>query len=218
VLGRDPTLGGGLVRKDGKLYIDKQTTAPFWPSIGITFDPPGAYDIRIRRTDAERNNEGTYDQCNWVSLKSLKFTSPLAPRKPRSILEMRIDGTDQLNSIIDEINCIATSELMTWDGVSWSVRLTRPGLCRHPAAPSATGRCRDRARLAGVPAMGGILQPGTGEQRRRAARGCGFVLDASTNVAPRRREKPLFDRDRQLQNDAAPTIRPAQLARLRGLD
>ncbi len=93
--------------------------------IPVKFPARGQYNVRIRRTTADRTGNSQFDQATWSVLRSIKNEDPIA--KPGlAKVALRIKATDQLSGVIDTFSCIAESVLPDWDSTtqSWITRRT----------------------------------------------------------------------------------------------
>jgi hypothetical protein len=118
---------------------------------------PGQYDVRITRGRSEfllltewkfqvsMFRVKPYLQATWTALRSVGSVS-VTPRADMLYLAMRIKATEQLNGLIDTVNCIAQSVLHVWDGASFSqVATSNPAWAYLDAACGiATERALDR--------------------------------------------------------------------------
>jgi hypothetical protein len=118
---------------------------------------PGQYDVRITRVKSqfslltEWKDEFSmfrvkpYHQALWTALRSVGPVS-VTPRADLLYLAMRIKATEQLNGLVDTVNCIAQSILPVWDGASFSeVATSNPAWAYLDAACGiATERALDR--------------------------------------------------------------------------
>lgn len=103
----------------------------------IKFPARGQYEVRIRRVsgDAEEEPEHTVqflDTVVWASLRSVRNDPPVQ-MPGLAMIAVRIRATDQLSNVIDDLNCIATSQVPDWNGSQWVTRPTRnpASLYRH---------------------------------------------------------------------------------------
>ncbi|HVJ31674.1 MAG TPA: host specificity factor TipJ family phage tail protein [Terriglobia bacterium] len=108
-------------------YIDN-STSPVRRS--FRFKPParGQYDVRVMRiSEDDGDNESTH--AVWTAIRSIQYGDPVTIRGV-AMVELRIKGTDQLNGVVDNFNCLCTSVLPVWDGNTWTPKPTRnPAWC-----------------------------------------------------------------------------------------
>lgn len=73
----------------------------------VRFPSRGQWEIRIRRTTADRNDDTTIqDKTYLAGLRSIKHAPPV--RKPGlALAAVRIRSSNQLNGTIDRLNCMA---------------------------------------------------------------------------------------------------------------
>lgn len=119
--------------------------------------PRGQYDVRITRVKSQFSlltewkddfsmfRVKPYHQATWSALRSVGPVS-VTPRADLLYLAMRVKATEQLNGLIDTVNCIARSILHVWDGASFSqVATSNPAWAYLDAACGvATERALDR--------------------------------------------------------------------------
>lgn len=93
--------------------------------------PTGQYDVRIRRTTADASGTNIIDQVYWTALRTIRNQEPIN-LKGLARIALRIKATDQLNGVVDQFNCMATSILNDWDATegAWVKRGTsNPASC-----------------------------------------------------------------------------------------
>tara|TARA_R110000803_G_scaffold210841_1_gene284330 strand:+ start:44363 stop:48370 length:4008 start_codon:yes stop_codon:yes gene_type:complete len=85
----------------------------------IKFDVAGQYDIRVKRANQEGDQQapGTIDSMVWALLRTFEPTDPILLSGLCS-MALRIKATDQLNNVVDELNAVAQTIALDWDGVS----------------------------------------------------------------------------------------------------
>lgn len=88
--------------------------------------PTGTYDVRLRRKTQDTTSTQTLDLVWWTALRAFKPGTPIA-RQGVCTQILRIKATDQLNGVVDNYNCVATSILLDYDNVSdsWIWRPTQ---------------------------------------------------------------------------------------------
>jgi len=92
----------------------------------LTWTPPTpgvSYDVRCRRTTADRSQVSYRDEVYWTMLRTVQTTSPAA-KKGVAFYALQIQATDQLNGTVDQLNMLVSSKLLDWDGSEWTVRNT----------------------------------------------------------------------------------------------
>ena len=76
--------------------------------------PAGQYDVRVKRSTADVTDPHILDKVYWTALRSIKHRDPI--RLPnRAKIALRIRATDQLNGVIDQLNCMVRSVVLDWD-------------------------------------------------------------------------------------------------------
>jgi hypothetical protein len=87
--------------------------------------PRGQYDVRLRRTTAEHPGwSNLLDHAVWTSIRTIRSAAPVRMTGV-ALIALRIRASGQLNGIIDQLTCVATSILPVFDGASWSSQPTR---------------------------------------------------------------------------------------------
>lgn len=114
---------------DPWITIERATAAPFWSSVEFVVPTVDQYDVRVRRSDADQNTSSTLDVLQWSSMKTVKTTPAIRPKKPHTIIELVLEATDQLSGMLDNFNVQVTSKLVGYDGTSY----TPVAATRNPA-------------------------------------------------------------------------------------
>ncbi|MGH6937920.1 host specificity factor TipJ family phage tail protein [Hypericibacter sp.] len=86
--------------------------------------PRDQYDVRVRRTTLDTADDKIVDKVWWTILRITTNTPPIAV-PGHTTIELVIKGTNELQGIVNELNCITTSILWDFDGTSWAWRPTR---------------------------------------------------------------------------------------------
>lgn len=86
--------------------------------------PRGQYDVRVRRTTADTDDDKIFDKSFWSRLRSISNEDPVRFNKPVAKTAFRIKASGQLNNFVDTMNCIATSILPVYDADNdnWDTR------------------------------------------------------------------------------------------------
>ena len=117
--------------------------------VGYSWRVPsqGQFDVRIRRTTLDRTSEREFDALYWTVLRSSTSRDPIAFGPPLARTVIVIRATDQLHGSIDDLNAIASSYALDWDGSAWVeaetsnqaslYRLVLQGPARATPAPDA---------------------------------------------------------------------------------
>lgn len=82
------------------------------------------YDVRLHRETADDNDSSVFDDVTWTALRTITNEDPLPVAELASIA-FRIKATDQLNGVIDQLNCIAESRVKDWNGSTWVEQATQ---------------------------------------------------------------------------------------------
>ena len=87
----------------------------------------GQYPVRLRRLNAPGGSRDV-DDTVWIALRS--FKSEIAFTRPTEAgIAFRLRASDQLNGIVDNLNCVVEWEHETYDGTQW----TAPMFTQNPA-------------------------------------------------------------------------------------
>jgi hypothetical protein len=112
---------------------------PYTIALRFQFETADTYEIEVVRTDKIEDGTDTsiiqasggditarYNESTVVLLKSSTYGQPVRPRLRHTMLEMRIQASDQLQGVVQNLSAIATSVLrMTSDGVTFTYGETR---------------------------------------------------------------------------------------------
>jgi len=109
---------GPELTRSPSFSITGSTTSAVRRSIRWIFDSRGQYDVRVKRTDPESTSTSRYDKAYLSALRSIQNENPVE-MEDLCLIAVRVRATDQLNGILDQFNCVATSLLPAWNGASW---------------------------------------------------------------------------------------------------
>jgi predicted phage tail protein len=137
-------------------YIDAGTydfTAsqgtPYMCGARILFPARGQYEVRVQRVTADTAVDTIRDELTWVGLNGITYRPPVAV-SGHALIALRIQATEQLNGIVQELSAVCTALLKTWDGSAWTDYVET----RNPAwayadilCGTANARALDRGRL-----------------------------------------------------------------------
>lgn len=113
------TVAAGTLEVPEFIVTDNSTTAvrsgQIWPVAR------GQYDVRIRRVTPDATDDKIFDQVTWTAIRTIRDTPPIT-EAGHCLVAIRIKATDELNGVVDEFNCIASSLLLDYDGTGWEER------------------------------------------------------------------------------------------------
>lgn len=110
---------------NGLVSVRAKDQTPFNVSCSITV-PKGKYDVEVTRMHpAHDPKKIILDDCAWTGLRSAADRPPLAPKVPHTIMELKLQASDQLQGVIQNLSAVCTSILPVWDGFTWTDRATR---------------------------------------------------------------------------------------------
>lgn len=121
-----PVTAGMRYRQVGTVGWSGETrvtfTRSFKPSrLGIVLSVPRAqYEVQTHKVTGAGNPDFTADTIVWTALRSIKQAVPISFPKPLSLIALRIRATDQLNGLLNTLNCISTSLVTAFDGTTWN--------------------------------------------------------------------------------------------------
>jgi len=100
----------------------------------------GTYDVRIRRTTSDSSSTRIFDELSWVTLRTITNEDPdnfSDADLAKSALVIK--ATDQLSSVIDDLNAKVSSYVLDWNGATWAEAISSnpASLFRHVLQSSA---------------------------------------------------------------------------------
>ena len=97
----------------------------------IALPSRGQYEVSVARISEDTNNERILDKITWTALRTIRNVKPVQ-KAGLSFFEMRIKASDNLNGVISNFNCIATSLFKSWNATTkeWT---TEPVPTNNPA-------------------------------------------------------------------------------------
>jgi len=93
--------------------------------------PRGKYDVRVQRVTQDFDQQNILDDLYLTAVRTIRASDPL-PKPGRAKIAVRIKATDQLNGVLDELNCLVTSILPDYDAAQFGTWVRRP--TRNPAS------------------------------------------------------------------------------------
>ena len=88
--------------------------------------PKGQYDVRVTRLTEDSVSDRIYNKIAWVALRSIKHISPIRFDRlpPIATMELRIQSSEQLSGIVDQLNMSVTAHTDVWNGSGWVTQAT----------------------------------------------------------------------------------------------
>lgn len=85
----------------------------------------GQYDVRVRKTSADANEDGTSDNTYWTGLKTVTYGNPIS-HTGVAATALRMRATEQLNGPVDDLSGLCKTVCLDWDSTSqtWVKRAT----------------------------------------------------------------------------------------------
>lgn len=83
--------------------------------------PAGKWEVQIRRTSEDSNDENIISECIVGSVRSVSPSAAVsdAIRETQALVAIRARATNQLTNALDRFNCIAESPLPWHNGTAW---------------------------------------------------------------------------------------------------
>ena len=112
----------------------------------------GQYDVRVRKAQAENQEEEVKDTVVWTALRSIRKADPITFPHPLALVALRIRASNQLSGVIDTFNCVTTSLVKAYSGTGsvWNDNTASqwpPDLFRHVLQGKANARPRTDAQI-----------------------------------------------------------------------
>ena len=89
----------------------------------------GQYEVRLQRTTPDSSSTSVFDSVFWVVLRTFEFEAPINDYSNLAVIALRGRATNQFQGVIDQLNCVVTAKLPTYDGTAW----TAPVATNNPA-------------------------------------------------------------------------------------
>ena len=115
-------------RSTGKIQLEGASNQPITHGIRWSVTK-GQYDIRIRRLSADEVGIKKFSTIIWSTLFTITNASVINFPKALAMSAISIRITDQLSDTIDQLNGLAESEALDWNGNAWV-----PAYTRNPAS------------------------------------------------------------------------------------
>ncbi len=97
------------------IYVTGTETRAVYLSVSITV-PQGQYAIYVTRVSADAPDDKTRNTVVWQGVRSSTFRAPIAPKTPRTIMELKIQATGQLQGQIQNLSAVCTRLLTDTNG------------------------------------------------------------------------------------------------------
>lgn len=117
-----------------------------------------AYEVRVTRDQADLDDLNAWQQYSqwssqtwWTALRTYRAEYPINVTKPRATVQMKIQGTEQLNDMIGDYSVIVGSIVKDWDAgtQTWIEQETDnpAALCRHVLQGPMNRRAQPDSRI-----------------------------------------------------------------------
>ncbi len=119
------TVSAGTLSSSRQTVTNATSTA-LRTSVRIALPSRGQYQVRVKRVTADSVDPSLFDEITWATIRTITNRPPM-DATGIATTEIRIKATDQLNSVVNQINAVVTSILPDWDaGLSdWVIRPTQ---------------------------------------------------------------------------------------------
>lgn len=88
-----------------------QTRTPRVVSVVMQMPYENKWQVLVRRSTPVSNSSLISNQITWATLRSGRRAPPIAPEKPRTIMELQITASEQISGQVQNINALCTSIL-----------------------------------------------------------------------------------------------------------
>lgn len=127
--------GGGVTINGGGVFtISGYSKAVIRRSVRFLV-PRGQYSVGVARITVDdqsdnvgKNQSTTFETSYLSTIRSIQYQAPVT-RDGLAMIAVRAQASDQLNGVIDTLNCTVQRLLPVWNGSSWST----PQATRNPA-------------------------------------------------------------------------------------
>ncbi|EFO32625.1 tail fiber protein [Roseibium sp. TrichSKD4] len=80
----------------------------------------GKYDVRLRKTSADYSGADTVQETTyWTALRGRRPVSVVNFERPLTLIALRIKASNELNGVVNTLNCIASTKMKAFDGAVW---------------------------------------------------------------------------------------------------
>lgn len=124
----DPTYS--YAESGGIWWMQGQQTSTFRRTVSFAVTR-GKYEVQLKRIspDDQGDHSGqfqsnTVEKSFWSAIRSIKNEHPVT-ETGLAFIAVRIQGSDQLNGVIDQLSCDVQALPPVWNGSTWSNQSTR---------------------------------------------------------------------------------------------
>jgi hypothetical protein len=89
-----------------------QTRSPRTVSVYMQMPYENKWQILVRRSTPVSGSALVSNQIIWGTIRAGRWVAPIAPKTPRTILELQVTATDQISGQVQNINALCTSILL----------------------------------------------------------------------------------------------------------
>ncbi|MBB3297908.1 MULTISPECIES: host specificity factor TipJ family phage tail protein [unclassified Rhizobium] len=83
--------------------------------------PRGQYDVRLWKSSADYSGDDTVSEtAYWTAVRGRRNEPVISFSKPLTLIALRIKATNELNGTVNQLNCIVSPRIRSWNGISWA--------------------------------------------------------------------------------------------------
>lgn len=108
------------------LAITRAKAEGFFRQYSWKLPSRGQWQVRCTMMTDETEDSKVQQRCNWAALQTIRPEYPLAYPRPLALIAVRIKATHQLSGQLDNLNCLASRRIASWDAQAgeWTERVT----------------------------------------------------------------------------------------------
>lgn len=118
----DGSTSGGVTKWAGNTSngnVSASTAQSFVTNAYMEFPTTGQYDITVTRTSGGTLDDRIRDDATLAALKSYAPGKLINLDEPHTMVEMKIEASEKISGVVQNLNCIAYRKLRWHDGTSW---------------------------------------------------------------------------------------------------
>jgi len=112
--------GSGAWVSMGNIVITAASAQAIRRSITSTV-ARGQYDVRMRKASPDNPtvDDTVSETAYWTALRGRRNEPVIKFSKPLTLIALRIKATNELNGTVNQLNCIASPRIRSWNGSTW---------------------------------------------------------------------------------------------------
>ncbi|MGO6835014.1 host specificity factor TipJ family phage tail protein [Rhizobium ruizarguesonis] len=112
--------GSGAWMAMGTISVVANSAQAVRRSLAVSV-PRGQYDVRLWKSSADYTGDDTVSEtAYWTAVRGRRNESVISFSKPLTLIALRIKATNELNGTVNQLNCIVSPRIRSWNGVTWS--------------------------------------------------------------------------------------------------